>query len=88
MADGRSAAAAMARTGPQARSCIGSILRSPAVCRLLNRVTRPITTDITWRLDDIVRDSGVSVTQVMDEPAWGEVRSLQPASPASMRREA
>jgi ubiquinone/menaquinone biosynthesis C-methylase UbiE len=39
--------------------------------RLLNRLTRPIATDITRRLEDIVRDSGVSVTRVTDEPALG-----------------
>jgi len=39
--------------------------------RLLNRVTRPIATDITRRLDDIVRDSKVRVTRVSDEKAVG-----------------
>jgi ubiquinone/menaquinone biosynthesis C-methylase UbiE len=45
--------------------------RPSAGRRLLNRLTRPIATDITRRLEDIVRDSGVSVTRVMDEPALG-----------------
>jgi len=39
--------------------------------RLLNRVTRPIATDITRRLDDIIRDSQVRVRRVRNEPAIG-----------------
>jgi ubiquinone/menaquinone biosynthesis C-methylase UbiE len=39
--------------------------------RLLNRVTRPIATDITRRLDDIIRDSHVRVSRVRSEPAFG-----------------
>jgi ubiquinone/menaquinone biosynthesis C-methylase UbiE len=39
--------------------------------RLLNRLTRPIATDITRRLDDIIRDSGTHVRPVSDEPAVG-----------------
>ena len=37
--------------------------------RLLNGVTRPIATDITRRLDDIIGDSGVRVSITLDEPA-------------------
>jgi phosphatidylethanolamine/phosphatidyl-N-methylethanolamine N-methyltransferase len=39
--------------------------------RLLNRITRAIATDITRRLDDIIRDSEVRVSRVTDEPAVG-----------------
>ena len=39
--------------------------------RLLNRLTRPIATDITRRLDDIIRDSQARVSRVFDEPAVG-----------------
>ena len=39
--------------------------------RLLNRVTRPIATDITRRLDDIIRDSQTRVSRVFDRPAVG-----------------
>ncbi len=39
--------------------------------RLLNRLTRPIATDITRRLDDIIRDSQTRVSRVFDEPAVG-----------------
>ncbi len=39
------------------------------VRRLLNLVTRPLGTDITRRLDDVVRDSGASVTRVRDQDA-------------------
>lgn len=39
--------------------------------RLLNRVTRPIATDITRRLDDIVRDSGVRIQRTRSEAALG-----------------
>ena len=39
--------------------------------RLLNRVTRPIATDITRRLDDIVRDSGVRIQRTKNETALG-----------------
>ena len=39
--------------------------------RLLNRVTGPIATDITRRLDDIVRDSGVRVQRTGTETALG-----------------
>ena len=39
--------------------------------RLLNRVTRPIATDITRRLDDIIRDSGVRIRRTANEPALG-----------------
>jgi ubiquinone/menaquinone biosynthesis C-methylase UbiE len=45
--------------------------RASPARRLLNRVTRPIATDITRRLDDIVRDSGAKVTRVLDERAMG-----------------
>jgi phosphatidylethanolamine/phosphatidyl-N-methylethanolamine N-methyltransferase len=39
--------------------------------RLLNRVTRPIATDITRRLDDIIRDSGVGIQRTGNETAVG-----------------
>jgi phosphatidylethanolamine/phosphatidyl-N-methylethanolamine N-methyltransferase len=39
--------------------------------RLLNRVTRPIATDITRRLDEIIRDSGVVVRAVGAEAGLG-----------------
>ena len=44
--------------------------------RLLNHVTRPIATDITRRLDDIIRDSQVRVSPVQSEPALGGMFSL------------
>ncbi|MGI8998906.1 MAG: class I SAM-dependent methyltransferase [Candidatus Limnocylindria bacterium] len=39
--------------------------------RLLNRVTRPIATDITRRLGDIIRASGTRVTREFGETALG-----------------
>jgi phosphatidylethanolamine/phosphatidyl-N-methylethanolamine N-methyltransferase len=39
--------------------------------RLLNRATRSIATDITRRLDDIIRDSQTRVSRVRAEPAIG-----------------
>ena len=39
--------------------------------RLLNRVTRPIATDITRRLDEIIRDSGVRIHRTGSEAALG-----------------
>jgi ubiquinone/menaquinone biosynthesis C-methylase UbiE len=39
--------------------------------RLLNRVTRSIATDITRRLEDIIRDSQTRVSRVRAEPAIG-----------------
>jgi phosphatidylethanolamine/phosphatidyl-N-methylethanolamine N-methyltransferase len=39
--------------------------------RLLNLVTRPLATDITRRLDDVVRDSGAAVTRVREQDALG-----------------
>jgi phosphatidylethanolamine/phosphatidyl-N-methylethanolamine N-methyltransferase len=39
--------------------------------RLLNRVTSPIATDITRRLDEIIRDSGVVVRAAGGEAAVG-----------------
>lgn len=44
--------------------------------RLFNRVLRPIATDITRRLEDIVRDSGVRVKRVRKEPALGGLFSI------------
>jgi len=41
------------------------------VRRLLNLVTRPLGTDITRRLDDVVRDSGAAVTRVREQDAMG-----------------
>lgn len=39
--------------------------------RLLNRVTSPIATDITRRLDDIIRDSGTRIERTGSETALG-----------------
>lgn len=39
--------------------------------RLFNLVTRPIATDITRRLDDVVRESGAAVTRVLERDAMG-----------------
>lgn len=39
--------------------------------RMLNRLTRPIATDITRRLDQIVRDSGVTIRPAGMESALG-----------------
>jgi phosphatidylethanolamine/phosphatidyl-N-methylethanolamine N-methyltransferase len=39
--------------------------------RLLNRVTRPIATDITRRLDDVIRDSQVRVSRVLSASVVG-----------------
>jgi phosphatidylethanolamine/phosphatidyl-N-methylethanolamine N-methyltransferase len=39
--------------------------------RLLNRVTRPIATDITRNLEEIIRGSGVHVARMQAEPALG-----------------
>lgn len=39
--------------------------------RLLNRVTKPIATDITRRLDDIIRDSGARIQSAGNETAVG-----------------
>lgn len=39
--------------------------------RLLNRVTRPIATDITRNLEEIIRDSGVRIGGMETEPALG-----------------
>ena len=44
--------------------------------RLLNRVTRTIATDITRRLEDIVRDSGAPVTRVEARDAAGGLFSV------------
>ncbi len=44
--------------------------------RLVNRVTRPIATDITRRLDDIVRASGAPLTRVDERKAVGGLFSL------------
>ena len=39
--------------------------------RLLNRVTRPIATDITRNLEEIVRNSGVRIERMETAPALG-----------------
>ena len=55
--------------------------------RLMNRVTRPIATDITRRLDDIVRGSGAPLQPVGDEPALGGLfRIVRLASAAPSRQ--
>jgi ubiquinone/menaquinone biosynthesis C-methylase UbiE len=50
---------------------------TPSVARrLFNRVTRPIATDITRRLEDIVRDSGAAVTRAEERDAMGGLFSV------------
>ena len=44
--------------------------------RLFNRVTRPIATDITRRLEDIVRDSGAPLSLVDEREAMGGLFSV------------
>ena len=52
---------------PWTRTCLHASLGR----RLLNRATRPIATDITRRLDDIIRDSGTRMERIGSEAALG-----------------
>jgi ubiquinone/menaquinone biosynthesis C-methylase UbiE len=62
--------------------------RPSAARRLLNRVTRPIATDITRRLDDIVRGSGIELQRRGEEAALGGLFTIaRLATPPAPRRQ-
>ena len=56
---------------PPGGKCVADGGKASLARRLLNRVTRPIATDITRRLDDIIRDSGTRIERTGSEAALG-----------------